>query len=89
MKKLHLLKVSEELLPFQTKLMLLKLQMARKMKGGFGEGNMFPLILSLLGLGVMIAIIALIPGKEKFVPVAPSASGDKKEVTASGNVILY
>ena len=63
--------------------------MARKMKGGFGEGNMFPLILSLLGLGVMIAIIALIPGKEKFVPVAPSASGDKKEVTASGNVILY
>ena len=69
--------------------MLLELQMARKMKGGFGEGNMIPLLLSLLALGAIVAFIAMVPGKEKFVPVAPSASGDKKEVTPSGNVILY
>jgi hypothetical protein len=89
MKKLHLLKVSEELLAFQTKLMLSKLQMARRMKGGFGEGNVLPLVLSLLALGAIVAFIALVPGKEKFVPVAPSASGDKKETTPAGNVILY
>ena len=75
---------------FQTKLILNVEQMAaRRMKGGFGEGNALPMFLSLLALAAVVAFIALVPGKEKFVPVAPSKSGDKKEVTPSGNVILY
>ncbi len=61
----------------------------RSMKGGFGEGNTLPLVLSFLALGAIIAFIALVPTKkEKFV-TAPSTTGDKKEVTPSGNVILY
>ena len=59
------------------------------MKGGFGEGNVVPLVLSLVALGAIVAFLVLVSKKEKFVPVAPSATGDKRETTPSGNVILY
>lgn len=63
--------------------------MARRMKGGFGEGNALPLVLTLLAIAAVVAFIALVPTKkEKFV-TAPSETGDKKEVTPAGNVILY
>ena len=41
----------------------------------------------LLGLQVILGLLRI--GTETFVPVAPSKEGDKKEVTPSGNVILY
>jgi len=63
--------------------------MSRHMKGGFGEGNMVPLVLSVLGIVAIVVFLMMVPKKEKFVPVAPSASGDKRETTPSGNVILY
>jgi hypothetical protein len=63
--------------------------MARKMKGGFGESTMIPLVLTLVALGVVVAVLVMVKPTEKFTPTAPSASGDKKEVTPSGNVILY
>jgi hypothetical protein len=62
------------------------------MKGGFGEtdGLMVPFILLIILLGGLIAFLVMVPSKkETFVPVAPSTGGDKKEVTPSGNVILY
>lgn len=40
-----------------------------------------------VGLRVVMGLLRL--GTEMFVPVAPSKEGDKKEVTPSGNVILY
>lgn len=63
----------------------------RSMKGGFGEtsGLMLPLFLSILAIGAIVAFLVMIPSKEKFTPVAPSTEGDKREVTPSGNVILY
>lgn len=63
----------------------------RSMKGGFGEtdGLMLPLVLSLLVLAAIVAFIALVPTKKETFVTAPSATGDKKEVTPSGNVILY
>ncbi len=63
--------------------------MARKMKGGFGESTMIPLVLTLLALGAVVAFLVMAKPKEKFSPMTPSASGDKKEVTPAGNVILY
>ena len=61
------------------------------MKGGFGEtdGLMVPLLLSVLGIVAIVVFLVMVPKKEKFVPTAPSSSGDKKAVTPSGNVILY
>jgi hypothetical protein len=60
------------------------------MKGGFGEtdGLILPFVLSLLALGAIVAFLVLIPTKDSFV-TAPSSTGDKKEVTPAGNVILY
>lgn len=45
----------------------------------------------LLSLFVIVAVVIYIMSmrKEGFVPVAPSKTGDQKEVTPSGNVILY
>lgn len=65
--------------------------MARRMKGGFGEtdGLMLPMVLSLLALAAIVAFIVLVPTKKETFVTAPSATGDKKEVTPSGNVILY
>lgn len=61
--------------------------MARKLKGGAGyEGGMIAFFLVVLVVLVLVAVIAL--KKEKFV-TGPSATGDQKEVTPSGNVILY
>ena len=37
---------------------------------------------------VVVALLAL-SGTEHFVPVSPSAEGDKKVMTPSGNVIMY
>lgn len=47
-----------------------------------------PLVLSLF-LIVAAIIFVTTAHKEKFVPVAPSKTGDQKQVTPSGNVILY
>ena len=56
---------------------------------------------SVRGLGYNLAIVfailfavgllarVLMRMREGFVPTFPSASGDKKDVTPSGNVILY
>ena len=49
---------------------------------------------SLVVIGILIAVSIVLHllgfnKKETFTPVAPSAEGDKKEVTPSGNVILY
>jgi len=66
--------------------------MARRMKGGFGEDGssmMVPLLLSLLGIAAIVVFLVMVGKKETFVPTAPSSSGDNKEVTPSGNVILY
>ncbi len=40
---------------------------------------------------LFLIVVRLFSGgkKETFMPTSPSASGDKKEVTPSGNVILY
>ena len=76
---------------FQTKV-LPSIQMARKQRGGFGEtdGLLVPFILLVIGLGALVAFLVMVPTKkENFSPVAPSPSGDKKEVTPAGNVILY
>ena len=62
------------------------------MKGGFGEDGssmMVPLLLSLLGIAAIVVFLVMVGKKETFVPTAPSSSGDNKEVTPSGNVILY
>ena len=37
----------------------------------------------------VVAILLKIATAEHFVPVTPSAEGDKKVVTPSGNVIMY
>ncbi len=41
----------------------------------------------LLGLQVILGLLRI--STETFVPVAPSKEGDKKQVTPSGNVLLY
>lgn len=41
----------------------------------------------LVGIYVVLGLVRL--GTETFVPVAPSAEGDKKTVTPAGNVIMY
>ena len=41
----------------------------------------------LIGIYVLLGLVRL--GTETFVPVAPSAEGDKKAVTPAGNVIMY
>ena len=45
----------------------------------------------LIGLFLVVAVVIFITTahKEKFVPIAPSKTGDQKQVTPSGNVILY
>ena len=63
--------------------------MARRMKGGFGEGSALPLVLALVGLAAIVAFLVMVPTKKEGFVTAPSATGDKKEVTPSGNVILY
>ena len=61
------------------------------MKGGFGEtdGVVLPLVLSFLALGAIIAFLVMVPTNKNTFVSGPSATGDKKEVTPSGNVILY
>ena len=63
----------------------------RSMKGGFGEtdGLVLPLILSLLAIAAIVVFLVMVPTKKETFVTAPSATGDKKEVTPSGNVILY
>ena len=41
----------------------------------------------LLGLQVILGLLRI--STETFTPVAPSKEGDKKEVTPTGNVLLY
>jgi len=45
----------------------------------------------LIALLIVVAILyyVFIVPKERFIPIAPSKTGDQKEVTPSGNVILY
>jgi hypothetical protein len=45
----------------------------------------------LIGLFLVVAAVVFIRTayKEKFIPIAPSKTGDHKQVTPSGNVILY
>ncbi len=45
----------------------------------------------LLSLFVIVAVVVYLVSmrKEGFVPVAPSKTGDQKQVTPSGHVILY
>lgn len=65
-------------------------QMARKMKGGFGDSMALPAMLGILAIAAIVAFFVMVPTKkEKFVPVAPSKEGDKESVTPAGNVILY
>jgi hypothetical protein len=41
----------------------------------------------LLAMYVVLGLLRI--GTETFTPVAPSKEGDKKEVTPTGNVLLY
>lgn len=45
-------------------------------------------LITLLVIVAIVYYVFFVP-KERFVPVAPSKTGDQKEVTPSGNVILY
>ena len=49
----------------------------------------YAVVIIVIMLLVFIVLRLLGIKKETFIPVAPSTSGDKKEVTPSGNVILY
>ena len=42
----------------------------------------------ILAIRVLTSLLAL-SGTEHFVPVSPSAEGDKKVMTPAGNVIMY
>ena len=46
------------------------------------------LTVAILVIGLVLKALGLI-SIETFVPVSPSAEGDKKAVTPAGNVILY
>ena len=63
------------------------------MKGGFGDagGNSgMQMIMALIGLLVVVGVIFFLTAKkEGFTPMVPSAEGDKKVMTPSGNVIMY
>ena len=62
------------------------------MKGGFGDAgdnSGMQMFLALLGLAVVAVVFYVLTKKEGFVPMFPSAEGDKKVVTPAGNVILY
>lgn len=62
------------------------------MKGGFGDAgdNSFgQMIVALVLLAVIAVVFYVLTKKEGFVPMFPSAEGDKKVVTPAGNVILY
>jgi hypothetical protein len=45
----------------------------------------------IVSLFLIVAAVVFITTayKEKFIPIAPSKTGDQKQVTPSGNVILY
>ncbi len=49
----------------------------------------YALVIVAIVLAVYVVLGLLRIGTETFVPVAPSAEGDKKVVTPAGNVILY
>ena len=62
------------------------------MKGGFGDAgdnSGMQMIVALVLLMVTVGVIFFLTKKEGFVPMFPSAEGDKKVVTPAGNVILY
>lgn len=46
-------------------------------------------IISILLAVQVVAVLLKISSVETFVPVSPSAEGDKKVMTPSGNVIMY
>jgi hypothetical protein len=63
-----------------------------------GSSSMSALLLTLAKyvlviIGIAIAVYVVLGllriGTETFVPVVPSAEGDKKTVTPAGNVIMY
>ena len=60
----------------------------RKMLGGGDEGGLIVIWGIALVVLVVVAVVALTKTKSKFVS-GPSATGDQKEVTPAGNVILY
>lgn len=45
--------------------------------------------LVILAIFLLIFIVVRLLSIDKFIPTGPSQSGDKKEVTPAGNVILY
>ena len=49
----------------------------------------YALVILAIVVGVYVVLGLLRIGTETFVPVAPSAEGDKKVVTPAGNVIMY
>ncbi len=49
----------------------------------------YALVIVAILVAVYIVLGLLRVGTETFVPVAPSAEGDKKAVTPAGNVIMY
>lgn len=63
------------------------------------SGSMSALLLTLakyalVVIGIVLAVYVVasllkVASVERFVPVAPSAEGDKKVVTPAGNVIVY
>lgn len=46
-------------------------------------------IIAILLAVQVVAVLLKISSVETFVPVSPSAEGDKKVMTPSGNVIMY
>ena len=66
--------------------------MSRRMKGGSMDSDTLYAYLMIGSIVIFVAAIMIkgaISKKEKFVPLTPSSSGDKREITPSGNVILY
>jgi hypothetical protein len=49
----------------------------------------YTLILIAILLAVWVVLRVFRVSTETFVPIAPSAEGDKKTVTPAGNVIMY
>lgn len=49
----------------------------------------YALVILAIVVGVYVLLGLVRIGTETFVPVAPSAEGDKKAVTPAGNVIMY
>ena len=62
------------------------------MKGGFGDAGGNSGMQMFLALGLLLVIVGVLfflTKKEGFTPTVPSAEGDKKVMTPSGNVIMY